>query len=100
MSDDDIDPGISCHRCQACCCRLPVLVLPGDAPPQRLVEFDEHGSAIMGKGEDGWCLALDRDSMLCGIYEQRPWVCREFAMGGHECREERADWRRIQLELR
>ena len=39
--------------------------------------------------EDGWCAALDRDTMLCTIYEKRPLICREFAMGSDECKAER-----------
>jgi len=39
----------------------------------------------MARLEDGWCSALDRNTMLCMIYEKRPWICREFEMGGYEC---------------
>ncbi|WP_325205977.1 YkgJ family cysteine cluster protein [Vibrio sp. 03_296] len=38
---------------------------------------------------DGWCSALDRETFMCTIYENRPWICREFEMGSHECRDER-----------
>lgn len=99
MHAPDIDPDIHCTRCQACCCRLPVMVLPDDAPPAHYIERDDHGAEIMGKGDDGWCLALDRDTMACSIYARRPWVCREFAMGSEDCADVRQDWRRIQLEL-
>ena len=54
----------------------------------------------MGKGDDGWCAALDRMQMRCSIYEQRPFVCREFEMGGGDCLDERAAWRRIAISLR
>jgi len=37
----------------------------------------------------GWCAALDRDTMMCTIYERRPLICREFEMGAPECLEER-----------
>uniref|UniRef100_UPI0025D56710 YkgJ family cysteine cluster protein n=1 Tax=uncultured Thiocystis sp. TaxID=1202134 RepID=UPI0025D56710 len=39
--------------------------------------------------DDGWCAALDRDSLRCRIYAWRPLVCREFVMGGPDCRIER-----------
>ncbi|ENM3977588.1 YkgJ family cysteine cluster protein, partial [Vibrio cholerae] len=26
------------------------------------------------------------------IYENRPWICREFEMGSYECRDERRDF--------
>jgi Fe-S-cluster containining protein len=43
----------------------------------------------MARLDDGWCAALDRETMMCSIYELRPWICREFEMGGYECLEER-----------
>ncbi len=97
VSDDHAQ--IACARCQACCCQLPVLLLPGDDPPEHFIDIDAHGSTIMGKDDDGWCAALDRDTLRCTIYARRPWVCRAFAMGGDDCREVRADWRRIALTL-
>ncbi len=84
---------ISCERCPAICCQLKVMVIAGDDPPAHFIEIDEDGQEIMGKSDDGWCLALDRKRMCCSIYERRPFVCREFAMGGGDCREERASWR-------
>lgn len=87
-----IDPIIHCESCAAVCCRMTVLLMPGDAPPARYVAEDRHGMATMAKGDDGWCAALDRQNMCCSIYPQRPLICREFAMGGDDCRDERADW--------
>ena len=94
------DTPARCDQCQACCCQLPVRVLPGDAPPEHMLDEDDDGYLIMAKADDGWCVALDRERMCCSIYEQRPFVCREFAMDGDDCREVRADWRRIALSLR
>ncbi len=44
----------------------------------------------MARLEDGWCSALDRNTMLCMIYEKRPWICREFETGGYECISQRS----------
>lgn len=99
LATDDRATPITCDACQACCCQLPVLLLPGDDPPEHFIDSDEHGSPIMGKGDDGWCAALDRDTMRCTIYARRPWVCRAFDMAGDDCRDVRADWRRIALTL-
>lgn len=86
-----MDDAITCSACRASCCRLQVLLI-GDADvPDRFIDVDEHGSASMARLDDGWCAALDRDTFLCTIYAQRPWICREFAMGGGECRAARAD---------
>ena len=61
------EPAVTCSTCAACCCQLEVML--------RL--------------DDGWCAALDRDTMMCTIYERRPLICREFEMGAPECIEER-----------
>jgi len=44
----------------------------------------------MARLDDGWCSALDRNTMLCSIYEKRPGICRELEMGEYECLTERA----------
>lgn len=73
--------------------------MAGDDPPARYVVVDEHGVEAMHRLDDGWCEALDRDTMRCTIYERRPLVCREFATGSRECRGERAAWMRIELAV-
>jgi len=57
--------------------------------PDRFIEIDHWGGMTMARLDDGWCSALDRDTMSCSIYENRPWICREFAMGDYECLVER-----------
>jgi len=57
--------------------------------PDHLVETDQWGGRTMARLEDGWCAALDRNTMLCTIYQKRPWICREFEMGSYECLAER-----------
>ena len=81
--------GIACANCRACCCRLEVILMGEDNPPEEFVETDRWGGQVMARLEDGWCAALDRDTMLCAIYARRPGVCREFEMGGGECIVER-----------
>jgi len=87
-----IDPSVSCSRCDAVCCRLTVVVMPEDDVPRHLVDSSVNGIDVMARGEDGWCIALDHSNMSCGIYSQRPGVCRKFAMGGPYCRSERANY--------
>jgi len=57
--------------------------------PETFIEIDQWGSEVMARLDDGWCAALDRESMRCTIYENRPLICREFAMGEFECLTER-----------
>jgi Fe-S-cluster containining protein len=81
---------IDCASCEACCCRLEVLLISDTGVPDRYVDIDEWGGRVMARLEDGWCAALDRNTMMCSIYEMRPLICREFEVGEHECRAERA----------
>jgi Fe-S-cluster containining protein len=87
--DRDVD-AVHCDNCLASCCRLLVRLLPGDRVPGHLLAEDDHGLTVMAQGEDGWCVALDRGSLRCTIYADRPQLCRVFAMGSPECLEERA----------
>jgi Fe-S-cluster containining protein len=84
------DTGVSCANCEACCCRLEVLLISDNGVPECFTEIDEWGGRRMARLEDGWCAALDRNTMSCTIYEKRPWICREFEMGDYECISERA----------
>lgn len=80
---------MSCATCKACCCKLEVILLEGDDPPAEFITIDRWGGHVMKRLADGWCAAVDRSTMLCRIYERRPNVCREFAVGGNECLSER-----------
>ncbi len=63
----------------ALCCRLTVLLMPGDRVPAHMIERTPRGDEQMARGEDGWCVAIDEQRQNCSIYEQRPSPCREFA---------------------
>ncbi len=88
---------ISCASCEACCCRLEVLLMAGDDIPLRLVAENPWGGQVMARMEDGWCAALDRSTMLCRIYEHRPWICGDYQAGAYDCIEQRA--RRLSRQI-
>ena len=87
-----VDPSVQCTSCEAVCCRLTVVLMPEDHVPAWLIHRDGTGLETMAKGEDGWCAALDSKHMRCSIYEDRPAICRKYAMGGPSCRDERQKW--------
>lgn len=89
---ESVDPDVHCSSCEAVCCRLTVVLLSEDHVPEWMTARDEHGMETMAKNEDGWCVALDRTTHRCTIYDQRPGICRKYAMGGPSCRDERARW--------
>jgi len=80
---------ITCSTCQACCCRLEARIISDTGVPTHYINIDEYGNESMLRSGDGWCSALDRNTLRCSIYENRPWVCREFEMGSYECINER-----------
>ncbi|MDX2495342.1 MAG: YkgJ family cysteine cluster protein [Desulfuromusa sp.] len=80
-----LDTGVICANCAACCCRLQAMLFDDPEVPDHFIEIDTRGDRSMARLEDGWCAALDRETMLCTIYENRPWICREFEMGKYEC---------------
>ena len=98
-NDLSIDPSIQCSRCEATCCRLAVYVMSDDPTPEYMIDQDEHGMDVMRRLDDGWCTALDRDTMRCTIYTQRPQVCRDFEMGGADCRQVRANDRKLAIAV-
>ncbi|WP_340679526.1 YkgJ family cysteine cluster protein [Paraglaciecola sp.] len=80
---------VSCSTCRANCCRLEVMLITDTGVPEHYIELDKWGGMTMARLDDGWCAAVDRETMLCTIYENRPFICREFEMGGYECLDER-----------
>ena len=84
------DSEVNCVNCEARCCRLEVMLITDTGVPDRFIKVDKWGGMSMERLEDGWCSALDRNTMTCTIYQKRPWICREFEMGGYECFSERA----------
>ena len=79
---------VTCSNCQACCCRLEVIIITDTGVPDEHIALDKWGGETMLRLEDGWCSALDRETFMCSIYKNRPWICREFEMGSYECRNE------------
>jgi len=82
------DSNISCASCKASCCRLEVMLISETGVPEQFIKRDEWGGEVMARLDDGWCAALDRDTMLCTIYENRPFICGDFATGSFECLDE------------
>ena len=77
----------ACNYCAAKCCRY--FALPIDEPTE-WQEFDYmrwfllHRHAVVFIEEGSWYLLVEtpcrhlRDDNLCGIYEKRPQICRDY----------------------
>ena len=82
---------IACTDCEACCCQLEVLLLSETGVPDHFIKVDRWGGMTMKRLDDGWCAALNRQTLRCMIYQHRPLLCREFEMGSAECIAERCE---------
>jgi Fe-S-cluster containining protein len=75
----------NCSNCAARCCRFEVFIITDTGVPQEYIQVDDNGTETMLRLDDGWCSALNRRTMMCSIYDLRPWLCREFEMGSPDC---------------
>ncbi|MDX8398711.1 MAG: YkgJ family cysteine cluster protein [Gallionellaceae bacterium] len=87
--DAGTNPPITCASCKACCCRLEVMLMGDDDIPPELTQQDRWGGWVMARLDDGWCAALDRNTLLCTIYSRRPMICHDYQVGDSDCIEER-----------
>jgi len=72
--------------CRAACCRLNFALTRQDVEEGR-VKWDFGHPYMIRRAPDGYCHHLDRQGMGCGIYNQRPVVCR-----GYDCRKDARIW--------
>ena len=90
MSDPVPSIPASCDGCGACC-------MNESAPPYMPNELDVLPPALRSEVEkaqreppvEKGCIWLDRKTLRCQHYEERPEVCRQFALAGEECLETR-----------
>ncbi len=90
-ANEVLDPLVRCEDCRACCCRKEVLLLGDPRVPSHFIVIDAWGGEVLERLDDGWCAALDRQTLRCSIYALRPQLCRDVAMGGAECLAARAE---------
>jgi uncharacterized protein len=88
LPDTPTEP-ITCATCEALCCRQQVVLIDDPDVPEHFTDWSDWGGQVMRRLDDGWCAALDRNTMRCTIYEVRPQICRDYEMGGADCLEER-----------
>jgi Fe-S-cluster containining protein len=72
--------------CRAACCRLRFALSFQDVE-EGCVKWDLGHPYMIRQGPDGYCHHLDRTTQSCGIYDQRPFVCRSY-----DCRKDKRIW--------
>ena len=80
---------LDCRSCGACCVEAGAVILADeDDVPMPLVQHVANLRCMVTEGTSFRCAALLGTvgrSVGCGIYEDRPGVCRSFEAGSDEC---------------
>lgn len=66
------------HVCHAVCCKLNFALTAGEVDAGK-VKWDLGYPYYVRRNADGWCTHHDRDSGACGVYADRPGVCRRYS---------------------
>lgn len=72
--------------CRGACCRLSFALTVQDLEEGR-VKWDLGRPYMIRHDEDGYCHHVERESKRCGLYENRPVVCRAY-----DCRKDKRIW--------
>lgn len=84
------DGGPPCEElipiCQARCCKLSFPLSTQDLD-EGVIRWDLGRPYLIRHDDDGHCTHLDRTTRGCGVYHQRPAVCRRY-----DCRDDRRIW--------
>lgn len=72
--------------CRGACCRLSFALTVQDLE-EGSVKWDFGRPYMIRHDEDGYCHHVERTTKHCGVYEQRPVVCRAY-----DCRKDTRIW--------
>lgn len=78
---DEPDPPVNCaermHICKAVCCQLH-FALSGEEVESGKVKWDLGHPYVIRHNQAGYCVHNDAESNRCGVYQDRPGVCRRY----------------------
>lgn len=69
------------HVCHAVCCKLS-FALTAEEVDAGKVRFDVGFPYMIRHDSDGYCTHNDRATGFCGVYEDRPGICRHYSCAG------------------
>jgi Fe-S-cluster containining protein len=72
--------------CRGACCRLSFALTVQDLE-EGAVKWELGRPYMVRRDADGYCHHLEREHKRCGVYEQRPIVCRSY-----DCRKDKRIW--------
>lgn len=65
------------QECKARCCSL-AFALTKEEVQRGIVAYDRKKPFFIARGEDGYCAQIDRKTLRCIVYEDRPLRCRRY----------------------
>ncbi len=80
------DAGKNRGRCGAVCCSF-IFALTKKDVESGLIKWNPKRPYFIARDDDGYCPHLDRKTLLCKIWADRPERCRKF-----DCRKDRNVW--------
>jgi hypothetical protein len=84
------DAQVPCTRhlqqCGAHCCSL-MFALTQAEVAQGAVQYNPQRPYFIARDADGLCPHLDRETLACSVWDQRPLRCRRY-----DCRDDRDIW--------
>jgi hypothetical protein len=85
--EDAPDAAVDCTarlgKCRAECCTL-AFALTKEEVEKGLIRHNPARPFFISRDADGYCPHLDRDTLLCAVWEARPLRCRRY-----DCRKDR-----------
>jgi len=80
------DPKGRKELCKAICCSF-VFALTKKEVQKGIIKWNPKRPYFIARDDDGFCPHLDRESLLCKIWEDRPERCRKY-----DCRKDQNVW--------
>ena len=69
------------HLCKAACCRMR-FALSAEEIEAGPMTWDLGQPYYNRRSETGYCQQIDEETLGCGVYEERPPVCRHYSCAG------------------
>jgi Fe-S-cluster containining protein len=90
-------PNIDCDAriplCKARCCTLTFPLSTQDLD-ERVVRWDYGKPYYIGRRADGYCVHNQEETRGCGVYHQRPAICRTY-----DCRKDPRIWQDFEKRI-
>ena len=85
LPDAVIDCRSKIQKCGAACCTL-TFALTRDETQKGIIRHNPEKPFFISRNTDGYCTHLDRSSMECTVWNDRPLRCRRY-----DCTEDRLE---------